>query len=214
MSDIRVSFPKPCDQQWDDMASEGCHRRCAQCDQTIFDLEKLTCEEAEALLANGVDACVRAKVAADGTVSLAKSRDSQNRAMKVALGTVATLALASCSSVGGSNVSPRFTVSGSVKQYQTYARLTLEGEGRRYKTRAKRDSSFRFSNLKPGTYRLSVTGYCGSRTEMGEFTLTEDDLSVGQIEWQETCIIVGKLERENPTSLGRSATRSSWKLSV
>ncbi len=202
MSDTHVSFPKPCDQDWDRMEQRGQHRRCEACEQTIFDLEKLTFEEAQALLNGATEACVRAKVAPDGSVALAKSARGEHRAFKAAIGAAASLAVAACAGLGGDKVSPRFTVEGSVEPWQRSDQLVLEGEGRRYKTRAKNDSSFQFTNLKPGTYRLTAMGYCGEPKDLGEFVLKVDDVDIGKVEYQEDCIIVGQITREDPKPLG------------
>ncbi|NQX94390.1 MAG: hypothetical protein HRT64_05645 [Erythrobacter sp.] len=59
MSEIRVSSPAPCDQPWNEMEVQGCHRRCEACDKTIFDLAKLAADEVEALLDSEPEACVR-----------------------------------------------------------------------------------------------------------------------------------------------------------
>lgn len=202
MTMTEVSFPKPCDQAWEDMEQQGCHRRCEACDQTIFDLEKLTADEAQALLDGPSKVCVRAKVSPDGAVKLAKGAKNDNRMFKTALGASASLAVAACSSAGGSNVSPRLTVAGSVQPWQMSDELVLEGEGRRYISRAKLDASFQFTNLKPGTYTLTATGYCGQTKQLGQFTLTEDDVDVGKVEYQQDCIIVGKIERVDPPAQG------------
>ena len=201
-SDIRVTFPKPCDQPWEGMEEQGCHRRCEACDKTIFDLEKLTPDEVEALLDRKEEACVRARVTPDGSVATAKGTSSNTRAIKASLGAAATLALAACSTIGGSNVSPRFTIEGEVERWQRNDTLVLEGEGRRYKSRAKTDASFRFANLKPGTYTLTATGYCGDPKVLGEFTLSEDDVDIGKVNYREDCIIVGVFQRVEAHSNG------------
>lgn len=201
-NDIHISFPKPCDQPWEGMEAQGCHRRCAACDKTIFDLEKLTRVEVEALLDGEEDACVRALVKPDGTVATAKAVSGNERAIKASLGAAVTFALAACSTIGGSDVSPRFTIEGEVERWQRSDTLVLEGEGRRYKTRAKNDASFRFANLKPGSYTLTATGYCGEPQVLGEFTLTEENVDTGKVNYQQDCIIVGQFHRSKPQSNG------------
>lgn len=201
-NDIDVSFPKPCEQPWDEMEVQGCHRRCAACDKTIFDLETLTPSEVEALLDREEEACVRARVTPDGTVATAKGASGHERAIKASFGAAATFALAACSTIGGSDVSPRFTIEGEVERWQRSDTLVLEGEGRRYKTRAKNDASFRFANLKPGTYTLTATGYCGDPKVLGEFTLSEGDVDTGKVDYQQDCIIVGVFQRVESSSNG------------
>lgn len=190
------------------MAPQGCHRRCETCDTVIFDLEKLSVDEVEALFDPQTEICVRARVSPDGHVATAPATRTapgagrDTRAVKASFGAAATLALAACSTIGGSNVSPRYTVEGSVERWQRNDTLVLEGQGRRYTTRAKADASFRFTNLRPGTYRLSATGYCGEAKDLGEVSLTGDDLDMGKVDYRQDCIIVGVMKREEPALKG------------
>jgi hypothetical protein len=204
MSDIRVAFPKPCDEPWDKMEAQGCHRRCDVCDQTIFDLEKLTIDEAEALLARGTDACVRARIGPDGNVALEESANGSNRALKATLGAAASLALAACATTASDSVeTPRFTLEGSLDSWRSKELLFLEGAGRRYKVRTRDDQSFRFENVEAGTYRLSAKSFCGEKEEIGTFSVYEGDLDVGKVFYEDHCVItVGKIERAVPPSHG------------
>ncbi len=46
MRDLRVSFPKPCDERWEAMAPEGRARLCARCDTVVHDLSQFEPDEA------------------------------------------------------------------------------------------------------------------------------------------------------------------------
>jgi hypothetical protein len=86
MNDLRVSFPKPCRERWDDMRSQGRNRFCERCDKIIHDLSRLTLDEAEELARSGGQACVRAEVGAGGLVRLKPSDTRNNRRMVAAIG--------------------------------------------------------------------------------------------------------------------------------
>ena len=70
MNDLRVSFPKPCSEKWDEMTPQGCNRHCERCATTIHDLAELTFDEAERLARSGRDLCVRAQIGPGGIVKL------------------------------------------------------------------------------------------------------------------------------------------------
>ena len=62
-----LDIAEPCAEDWDAMTGDGHRRHCGTCDRDVFDLSRLTADEAEALLATG--ACVRFYRRADGTVT-------------------------------------------------------------------------------------------------------------------------------------------------
>lgn len=108
-----LDIAEPCAEDWDAMTGEGHRRHCGTCDRDVFDLSRLTADEAEALLATG--ACVRFYRRADGTVTtkdctpdrLAAARAAARRSLKIAAAAIAgvlTLAggLGAASVVGAS----------------------------------------------------------------------------------------------------------------
>ncbi len=66
MRDLRVSFPKLCDEKWETMTPVGCARVCGRCDKPVHDLSRCTLLETEALLRRNPDTCVRARIDGDG----------------------------------------------------------------------------------------------------------------------------------------------------
>jgi len=94
MGDLRVSFPKPCSERWDDMRPKGCNRFCDKCEKTIHDLSELTLDEAEDLARSRREICVRAKVGSGGVVELKAGRGT--RRMVAAIG--ASIGIAAISS--------------------------------------------------------------------------------------------------------------------
>jgi len=202
MSDIRVSFPRPCDQPWEEMEDRGCNRHCVACDQTIFDLEKLTVDDAEALLDGESEACVRARVGFDGLVAVAKGEGRESRVIKAALGVAATLALAACATPQGKADPPGLSVSGTVKPFDRHSKLELVGGGRTYKIKPRKDLTFRFVGLEPGSYTLSMRDDCGRYSKVSEVSLEKNSVQMGEVFNRHGCITVGKMERAAPPSLG------------
>ena len=90
MTDLKVTFPEPCAEPWDEMAPAGCNRHCASCDKVIHNLASLTLDEAETLLETEDEVCVRARVKNGGEVTLAPSATSSRRMVAV-LGASANL---------------------------------------------------------------------------------------------------------------------------
>jgi hypothetical protein len=91
MPDLRVSFPKPCDETWEAMTPSGCDRVCARCDHVVHDLSQYTLAEAEALLGANPGSCVRAQIGADGAVALKPGRGGKAGRMMIAVAATAGL---------------------------------------------------------------------------------------------------------------------------
>src|ERR1044072_10021004 len=91
MREVRVSFPRPCDEKWEQMTPPGCDRICARCDKVIHDLSKFDVDEAEALLRNNPNACVRAQINGDGEIALRPARSGRARKMVIAIAATAAL---------------------------------------------------------------------------------------------------------------------------
>ncbi|WP_309611344.1 hypothetical protein, partial [Sphingomonas sp.] len=83
MSDIRVSFPEPCGERWDDMQPAGCNRHCDSCDKVIHDLSQMTIDDVEALVWTDPEPCVRAHVDRDGFVATKSSVNPRRLAIAV-----------------------------------------------------------------------------------------------------------------------------------
>ena len=204
MADVRVSFPEPCAEAWEDMAPAGCHRHCATCDKTIHDLAAMALRDAEALLAQPDPPCVRARIAPDGTVRLAGAGSSgrNGRRLIVAVGASVTLATAACQTPFGA-VSPRFEISGETHSWYSSQRTRLAAaDGRIRRPALSKDARFRFTNLSPGTYTLSYTDVCGDTHVGAPVTVTDVDIDVGMFRWEEECVIVGVMVREDGPARG------------
>lgn len=66
LDDLRIA--KPCSASWDEMVGDDRARFCGSCQKNVYDLRFMTRDEAEALLREKGEACVRMARRADGTV--------------------------------------------------------------------------------------------------------------------------------------------------
>jgi hypothetical protein len=195
-----MTFPQPCSQQWEDMAPAGCNRHCATCDQTIFDLSKLTGEQAEALLRSDPHACVRASITPDGSIRTADFAQRNSRRIFTAIGASVSLAATACTTTTAPNISPRYHITGTANWTSWQSKFMLRSEaGKIYRTAIDRDNRIKFGNLRPGTYRLSYDGSCDV-IDLGEITVSQD-VDLGDIKEasEGDCIIVGMAKIEEIT---------------
>ncbi|WP_379546771.1 hypothetical protein ACFCW2_12335 [Qipengyuania sp. DSG2-2] len=204
MADLKAHFPKPCSERWDQMTPRGCNRHCSTCDKTIHDLASLTFEEAEALLDSDQEICARAEIGKDGTVKLANRASGETRRIAALIGATASLALASCTTLDGSGITPRYELSGQTDYYQFGSRAFLtDSVGKMREMPIKSDGSFRFTNLPATSYTLKVSGMCGDIVELGEVIIRDDNVGLQTIEWpQMECIIIGVFQRAEPVRRG------------
>jgi hypothetical protein len=211
MADIRVAFPDPCLEKWEDMSSRGCNRHCASCDKIVHDMDFLTVDQVETLLESGDEICVRAKIRPDGSVKTSNAFSRSSKRIVTAIGATVTLATAACQTSGTTGqtsgtagVSPRFEIKGSVGDgWASSATLTSSDGKSRTKT-LRGDLNFRFSNLRPGNYTLTFMGTCYERHRV-ENIVVRNDMDLGSVQFDdeiEDCIIVGRIEKEKEIRLG------------
>ncbi|WP_284125509.1 carboxypeptidase-like regulatory domain-containing protein [Parerythrobacter aestuarii] len=182
------------------MSRQGCNRHCSACDKTIHDLSQLTLDQAEELLKSEDEVCVRAEIADNGMVRLADSGSTTKRKLVAVAGASLSLALAACQTMGSNAVTPLYEISGATNYYEYDAVVTLTDQyGKVRTTKVRRDKSFRFTNLLPGTFTLTITRWCGDPVEETEIVVTEDDVSLGTLKWGENqCIIIGVMTPIGP----------------
>lgn len=194
MSDLKVTFPKPCDERWEAMAPRGCNRHCAACDTVIHDLEQMTLEEAERLLDSGSEVCVRARVAPDGVVKLKPSGRSTGRRLVAAASASLALASAACQTVPDT-AEPRYQITGKFPDKEQFyqAELTSPDGTKWPKRREPGTGRFIFDNLVPGIYVLSTRGYCGTRQVVETITIDAASVDLGRTapELDDSCLIIG-----------------------
>ncbi len=199
MRDLRVTLPAPCDESWDAMVPRGCNRLCASCDTIVHDLASLTVEEADDLLDSNEHICVRASIGRDGTIRTAPPTERSSRRMVASVGAGLLLATAACQTPAFSPVSPRYQISGQVQfgGWATSAQLK-SSDGRTRSMRIRSDRQFRFVNLRPGTYSLTLGNGCGEPTVVNDIVVN-DDIALGDVAINDgdMCIIVGVMQRAN-----------------
>jgi hypothetical protein len=204
VADLKVSFPEPCGEAWEGMTPSGCNRHCAACDKVIYDLAAMTFQDAEALLGQPDPPYVRARIAPDGTISLARDSGANRngRRLVAAVSASMTLATAACQTPLGA-VSPRFEISGETYSwYSSQQTRLVAADGRVRRPSLSKDARFRFSNLTPGTYTVSYTDMCGETHVGAPVTVTDEDVDVGMFRWEEECVIVGVMVRADEASRG------------
>ena len=203
MADLKVSLPKPCGEQWEARAPQGCNRHCAVCDTTIHDLSSMTVDETEALLLSGEEVCVRAEVARNGTVRTAHPAIPGSRRIVAAIGASVSLAAAACQPATISHVTPRYEINGHFNYLSMTTQATLTSStGKTYKSRINGDQQFRFTNLPAGTYKLSFDD-CGEMKEIPDIVVF-DDVDMGEVKGfnDGNCIIIGKLKLDDGVQNG------------
>ena len=158
MSDLRVSFPKPCRERWDDMRPDGCNRFCDKCDKTIHDLSKLTLEEAVELARSTRAICVRAEVNSDGLVELKAGRST--RRMVAAIG--ASVGILAASPAAAADGAKPGAIKGAVLGACGGSVTATASDGTVYHAKVGLNGRYKVKRLPAGAYRVKVDPLPGS----------------------------------------------------
>lgn len=198
MRDLRVSFPKPCDEPWDTMAPAGCDRVCARCDKVIYDLAHYSIDEAEALMRRDPDTCVRARIGENGVVALKPSPNARIRRTMIAMCASAGL-LMTGTPVGAKDVRPTGAIAGKLTYFQFKTTVVATGaDGRAYRSRVRGDGKYAIKHLPAGEYTLTFSPSCGEPWTLdNKVVVTEVETAVPQGPAEGECIIIGQLRIEN-----------------
>ena len=195
MRDLRVSFPRPCDESWEAMTPEGRARICARCDKAVHDLASYTLDEAEALLRGNPGACVRARIRSDGSIALKSGRGNARR-MVIAAAATAGLLTANAPALAKDN-RPGGAIAGHVKFAEFRTRVTATDMGGRiFRTKLKSKGQFRIRHLPAGTYSLTFKPGCGQSWTIENVVVGAGETSLPNIESPDGCITVGMLRIE------------------
>jgi Carboxypeptidase regulatory-like domain len=193
MPDLRVSFPKPCDEAWEMMKPAGCARICAQCDKAVHDLSRYDIDEVEALARDGEPICVRATIDAGGEVAL---RGGGVRRMMLAAALTAGMAAASQPALAGPQ-RPSGSISGSERSAVGGMRVVAtDGQGRRFSARVHSGGNYRIRNLPAGTYTLRFQPACGEAWTIENVVVGDVQTVVPDSGSMGGCIIIGLLRIE------------------
>jgi Carboxypeptidase regulatory-like domain len=198
MHELRVSFPRPCDEEWEAMAPAGRGRACARCDRVVHDLSLYEADEAEALLRGDPDTCVRARIGADGAVALKAGRRSAARRMVVAAAAAAGLVTAAAPAFAKAQ-GPGGVIAGKVESFGFRVRVTATAsDGRTFRTRSSNNGRFRIKRVPAGTYRLTFAPGCGEEWTLDDVVVGDGETMVKDVQDPDRagCIVVGKLAIE------------------
>ncbi|WP_370030922.1 hypothetical protein [Qipengyuania mesophila] len=192
MTDVRLAFPEPCSESWDDMSPRGCNRHCAACDTLIHDLEAMTADEVDELAKRSEKVCVRAKIASDGTIAT-KATPGGKRVM-AAVGASLGLSLAACQTTPEPSVTPLYTVSGTFGWGTGERVVTLtrwDGETQVKRLQPRRE--FTFANLRAGTYELKMDTWCADPI-VQKIEVGPEHIDVGEVTFDTECIVIGVMQ--------------------
>ena len=197
MNDIEVTFPGPCSEPWDSMTASGCNRHCSVCDRVVHDLTQMDADEAIRIMEQGE--CVRATIGSDRVVT---SRTGSSRKLVAAVAAPLTFAVAACSTTGGPAVTPLYELSGKTDSIYGGKVVLTDTAGRTRNTAISRDRTFRFRNLRANTYSITIEPYCGDRVTIENVSVHDSDVTIGPVEIEGQCIIIGKIQPKNPLRNG------------
>jgi hypothetical protein len=158
MGDLRVSFPKPCTEQWDDMRPDSCNRHCARCDHIIHDLSQLTFEAAQQLACSGGEVCVRAEVQAGGVLKLKRGDGRQTRRMVATIGASVGI-LAATGQAAAAEPNQWGAIKGEILGTCMGAGGLVSAtaaDGRVYQAKIGRNNRYKVKRLPAGSYEVKL----------------------------------------------------------
>ncbi len=196
MGDLRVSFPRPCDEKWQAMTPEGRARICGRCDKAVHDLSLYSIDEAEKLLRANPEACVRARIDADGSIALRPNRRGTTRRMVIAAAATAGL-LTSGAPAFAKQDRPGGAIAGKMYPPTTRTRVVATGtDGRTFRTTVKVNGRFRIRNLPTGTYSLTFKPRCGENWTLENVVVQSGETFLPDVPVEGGCITIGMLRIE------------------
>lgn len=197
MRDLRVSFPRPCDEKWEAMTPTGCARMCGRCDKLIHDLSQYELDEAEALLRRDPDTCVRAHIDANGVVALKPGRRGNARRMVIAVAATAGL-LTTGAPAFAERDRPDGAIAGTVETYAIRMRVTATGTGgQTFRARVRSNGRFRIRHVPADTYTLTFVPVCGNSWTVENVVVRDGETIVPAVQNVDGCIFIGLLRIED-----------------
>jgi hypothetical protein len=197
MPDVRVSFPRPCDEKWEAMTPAGCDRVCGRCDKLIHDLSNYELDEAVALLRRNPGTCVRARVGADGTVALKPGRQESARRMVIAAALTASL-LAGGEPAAASANRPQGAISGNVEACGARTRvIATDQSGATFRAKARDSGRYKIRHLPAGTYSLTFVPEVGEKWTLENIVVGDRETKLADSRKLDQCIVIGLLRIED-----------------
>ena len=172
MKELRVSFPKPCSENWDAMTPKGRNRFCARCAKTIHDLSAYSFDEAAPLLQAGEEICVRARLTRAGGVTLRSG--STGKRGRIMLAVAASIGMAALSNPAlADKRDPEGTIAGTVVMgWRTLVTVTGP-DGRQYTAQSKINGRYKIKHLPPGPYKIDFLEDGETRWNGGEIIVVD-----------------------------------------
>jgi hypothetical protein len=197
MRDLRVSFPRPCGEEWQAMTPAACARVCGRCDKPVHDLSQYSLDEAEALVRSNPGVCVRARIEGDGSIALKPSRLGEARRMVIAVAATAGLLAASAPAIASQDRSAG-TIAGKVQYpwFRTHV-IATGANGQTFRARVKNNGKFRLGHLPAGTYALTFHPDCGDSWTVEDVVVGAGETIVPDTEDRSRCITIGMLRIED-----------------
>jgi hypothetical protein len=178
------------------MAPAGRDRTCARCDKAVLDLSRYEATEVEALVRRDPETCVRARIGANGIVSLKPGRRGSARRMVVAAAATAGL-LAAGAPAAAKREGPGGAIAGKVDSFGFRVRVTATGpDGRTFRARSGNNGRFRMKGIPPGAYRLTFVPDCGEAWTVEKVVVGDGETLVPNVQDRVGCIIIGRLQIE------------------
>ncbi len=193
MEEIRVYFPKPCSENWDEMTPQGRNRFCGECAKTIHDLASYSFDEVDALIRSGEAVCVRARLGTGGAIAL--QNDPMRKARRIVATVGASVSLmAMCTPAYAGKRGLEGTIAGKVDYSWPSILVTATGpDGIRHSAKSNRYGRYKIKHLPPGTYKIAFSD--GETDWNGADTVVEDrKTAVRDTENPNPPIIVGMIE--------------------
>jgi hypothetical protein len=198
MPDVRVSFPRPCDEKWERMTPAGCDRVCGRCDRLIHDLSHYELDEAVALLRRNPETCVRARIGADGVVALKPGRQDSARRMVIAAAVSAGL-LAGGEPAAARDTRPKGAISGNAYAcaYRVQV-IATDQSGATFEATVNASEHYKIRHIPPGTYSLTFVPDVGQKWTLENVVVGDRKTKAPDARSPDDCIVVGMLRIENP----------------
>jgi hypothetical protein len=173
MNDLRVSFPAPCTEEWEDMAPRQCGRFCDRCDKVILDLADLTADQVDAVFRSRSQVCVRAQVGSDGVLKLKPDGKRSGRRMVTAIGASVGLLTMNGHALAADKES-RGAIAGEVLGSCAGSVTATAADGRAYGAKIGSNSRYKVKRLPDGSYDVKFHSGCGGKPWSGGQVIVEN----------------------------------------